>query len=115
MFDPERWGLPREKVTKLGDDLEEHWESYRACFLTKTRDTSWNAYDYMRGQLTMDANRHFAGIGRQVGGHDGQPLQHFVTNSPWNGASVYEKIQDEIYEKPQLEQGSMLLLERECR
>jgi SRSO17 transposase len=91
--------------------MEDHWESYRSCFLTKTRDTSRNAYDYMRGQLTMDANRHFAGIGRQVGGHDGQPLQHFMTNSPWNGARVYEKIQAEICEKPQLKQGSMLLLD----
>ena len=111
MFDPERWGLPREKVAKLGEDLEEHWESYCACFLTKTRDTSRNAFDYMRGQLTMDANRHFAGIGRQIGGHDGQPLQHFMTNSPWRGTSVYEKIQAEICEKPQLEQGSILLLD----
>ena len=47
----------------------------------------------------MDANRHFAGIGRQVGGHDGQPMQHFVTNSPWKEASVYEKIQEDICEK----------------
>lgn len=59
----------------------------------------------------MDANRHFAGIGRQVGGHDGQPLQHFVTNSPWNESSVYDEIQAEICEKPQLERGSILLLD----
>ena len=58
----------------------------------------------------MNVNRHFAGIGRQIGGHDGQPLQHFMTNSPWSGASVYEKIQAEICKKPQLERGSMLLL-----
>jgi SRSO17 transposase len=59
----------------------------------------------------MDTHRHFAGIGRQVGGHDGQPLQHFMTNSPWNGARVYEQIQAEICERPQLAEGSMLLLD----
>jgi len=59
----------------------------------------------------MDADRHFAGIGRQVGGHDGQSLQHFMTNSPWGGELVYEKIQAEIREKPQLAEGSVLILD----
>jgi SRSO17 transposase len=91
--------------------LEYHWEGFCPCFLTKTRDTSRNAYVYMRGQLTMDAKRHFAGIGRQVGGHDGQSLQHFMSNSPWDGSRVYEQIQAEICERPQLAQGSMLVLD----
>jgi SRSO17 transposase len=59
----------------------------------------------------MDSNRHFAGIGRRVGGHDGQRLQHFMSDSPWSGSSVYEKIQAEICEQPQLRQGGMLLLD----
>jgi SRSO17 transposase len=91
--------------------LEYHWEGFQTCFITQTRDTSRHAYDYMRGQLTMDAKRHFAGIGRQVGGHDGQSLQHFMSNSPWDGSRVYEQIQAEICERPQLAQGSMLVLD----
>jgi len=65
----------------------------------------------MRGQLTMEAKRHFAGIGRKIGGRDGQALQHFMTNSPWKGASVYQKIQEEIGEIPQLATGSVLILD----
>lgn len=59
----------------------------------------------------MDANWHFAGIGRRVGGHDGQSLHHFMTNSPWDGSKVYEKIQAEICERPQLAQCGMLVLD----
>lgn len=65
----------------------------------------------MRGQLTMEAKRHFAGIGRKIGGRDGQALQHFMTNSPWKGASVYQKIQEEMSEIPQLATGSVLILD----
>jgi SRSO17 transposase len=59
----------------------------------------------------MESDRHFAGIGREIGGHDGQSLQHFMTNSPWSGERVYEQIQAEICELPQLAHGSMLLLD----
>ena len=59
----------------------------------------------------MESDRHFAGIGREIGGHDGQSLQHFMTNSPWSGERVYEQIQAEICELPQLAQGSILLLD----
>lgn len=98
-------------MCRLVEDLAAHWEQYRPCFITRTRDTSRNAYDYMRGQLTMDRNRHFAGIGRRIGGHDGQRLQHFMSNSPWSGARVYEQIQAELCEYEQLREGGMLLLD----
>ncbi len=111
MYDPERWGLPKASIYQLGADLRNHWEFYQPCFVTKTRDTSQHAYDYMRGQLTMEAKRHFAGIGRKIGGRDGQSLQHFMTNSPWKGASVYQKIQEEMGEIPQLATGSVLILD----
>jgi len=65
----------------------------------------------MRGQLTMEASRNFAGIDRKIGGRDGQGLQHFMTNSPWKGESVYQKIQEEMRETPQLARGSVLILD----
>lgn len=59
----------------------------------------------------MERGRHFAGIGRKIGGHDGQSLQHFMTNSPWRGERVYETIQAEICGIPQLAEGSVLILD----
>ena len=92
-------------------DLRSHWEGFQACFKTKTRDPSEQAYDYLRGMLTMAKDRHFAGISRAVQGGDGQALQHFMGQSPWSGAAVFDQIQSEIRGRPDLAQGSYLLLD----
>ena len=110
-MDPDRWGLPLEQIEQLPEELRAHWEYFRDCFCTCTRDTSEQAYDYMRGILTLDRDRHFAGISRSVQGEDGQALQHFMSESPWNGQAVFEKIQEGIGGTPELAQGSYLVLD----
>jgi len=95
----------------LPGQLRRHWERYRECFKTQTRDTSEHAYEYLRGQMTMDNDRHYAGIARQMEGEDGQALQHFMSNSPWSGAEVYQRIQEDIRATPQLADGSYLILD----
>jgi SRSO17 transposase len=92
-------------------DLRQHWEAFRACFTTQTRDPSPQAYDYLRGMLTMEKDRHFAGISRAVQEADGQALQHFMSQSPWSGAAVFNQIQTEIRTQPGLQQGSYLILD----
>jgi len=42
---------------------------------------------------------------------DGQALQHFMSNSPWEGQGVFEQIRDEIIEKPEVHPGSVLILD----
>ena len=71
-----------ERIQGLPDDLRSYWERYRPNFKTQTRDPSEHAYQYLRGQLTMDKDRHYAGIARQMEGQDGQAMQHFMSNSP---------------------------------
>lgn len=80
--------------------LRDHWERYRNSFRTRTHDTSELAYTYLRGQFTMDQDRHFAGIARQIKGQDGQALQHFMSNSPWSADDVYQQIQTNIRKRP---------------
>jgi SRSO17 transposase len=95
----------------LAEQLRQHWTRFHDCFTTQTRDTSEHAYEYLRGQLTMDSDRTYAGIARRLDGGDGQALQHFMSNSPWSSQSVYRQIQAEIGATPQLAQGSLLLLD----
>src|SRR5215475_12254881 len=108
---PRRWGLSAEAVAHLGDRLCQFWLRFRACFTTRTRDTSERAYDYLRAQLTMDTERHFANMDRTLNGGDGQALQHFMSNSPWSGPAVFEQIQAEITAPPALAHGSTLILD----
>lgn len=97
----------------LGDDLYDFWAQYRLCFRTRTRDTSAQAYVFMRGQLTMDDQRNYANIDRRLMGGDGQGLQQFVTDSPWSGARVFRQIQADIQAEPALQHGGLLILD-EC-
>jgi SRSO17 transposase len=111
MFDPDRWGLPTEAVWRLGDELYAYWQRYRACFRTRTRDTSENAYLYWRGQLTMDEARNFANIERRLSRGDGQALQQFMTDSPWDAQAVFAQVQADIRARPALQRGGVLILD----
>ena len=111
LHDPRRWGLSSEAICTLGERLYEFWRRFRSGFKTCTRDTSGRAYDYLRGQLTMDGERNFANMARNMTGDDGQALQHFMSNSPWSGPVVFQQIQAEITATPALAQGSTRILD----
>jgi len=111
LFDPRRWGIPIEKIQALGPELQEHWLRFQRRFKSKTRDTSEHALAYMRGQITMESDRNFAGIANELEKSDGQAMQHFMSNSPWSGQGVFEQVQEEINEKPELQAGSVLILD----
>jgi SRSO17 transposase len=111
LHDPSRWGLSAEAVSTVGARLSEFWLRFRDCFKTRTRDTSANAYNYLRGQLTMDNERNFANMARNMTGDDGQALQHFMSNSPWAGQAVFGQIHAEIKATAALAQGSTLILD----
>jgi SRSO17 transposase len=108
---PRRWGLSAEAIGTLGERLYAFWDRFRGCFKTGTRDTSGRAYDYLRGQLTMDGERHFANRARPMTGDDGQALQHFMATSPWSGPAVFDQMQAEILATPALAYGSTLILD----
>ena len=111
LYDPRRWGLSAEAIGALGERLYAFWYRFRGCFKTGTRDTSGRAYDYLRGQLTMDGERNFANIARHMTGADGQALQHFMATSPWSGPAVFDQMQAEILATPALAYGSTLILD----
>jgi SRSO17 transposase len=113
VFDPDRWGVPREAVEQLADDLEVFWQHYRLCFRTRTRDTSDCARTFWRGQLTMEDQRNFANMDRRLNGRDGQSLQHSMSESPWRAQAVFQRIQHDIRDEPALQTGGLVILD-EC-
>jgi hypothetical protein len=47
----------------------------------------------------MKGERHFSGIGREVG-VEGQNIEHFMSESPWSGEAVCRQVQDELKASP---------------
>ena len=102
--------MPRQAVCNLGHRLYAFWERFRDGFKTQTRDGSHYAYHYLSGLLRMDTQRHFAGIGREVG-ISGQNLQHLMSESPWSGQAVCRRVQEELKATPELTAGGVLLID----
>jgi SRSO17 transposase len=111
--DPARWGLATETVEEVAERKRSVWGRYRACFTTKTRDTSEIAWTYLRGELTMAGERTFTNIARRIEGPetDGQRVQHFMSSSPWSAQSVLEQVRAEVAATPVLQQGNVLILD----
>jgi SRSO17 transposase len=59
----------------------------------------------------METDRNYAGIARKLEKSDGQAVQHFMSNSPWQKQRVYVQIQSEIKATPELMEGSFLVLD----
>ena len=67
---------------------------------------------YLQGLLTVESKRHSTNIARRIidPDDDGQNLQQFMSDSPWSPQAVFDRIQAEIRERPEL-QGGMLTLD----
>jgi SRSO17 transposase len=113
LYLPERWGLPKEAVASLGNRLQDSQTRYQSCFKTKTRDSAEHAGTYLRGLLGMKTGRNYANIARRVTNpdEDGQNLQQFMSDSPWEAQAVIRQVQHEITAMPGLQQGGVLLLD----
>ena len=113
LFLPVHWGLPTEATTSLRNRLQDFWTRYRSCFKTKTRDSAKHAWTYLRGLFGMKTGRNFANIARRVTDpeEDGQNLQQFMSDSPWEAQAVIRQVQQEIATTSGLQQGGVLLLD----
>jgi SRSO17 transposase len=111
VLEPQRWGLTDHQLDQLGQRLHDCWSRYRDCFTTRTRDTSTLAHLYLKGLLLLPCERNYANIARRlVGLHDdGQALQHFMSDSPWQDDHVFERIQQDIAACPDFRGGALVL------
>jgi SRSO17 transposase len=107
--DVSRWGLSPDVVGTLAERLLQLWERFGHCFRTRTRDAGAHAQNYLRGLLTMHEGRNCANIARRVVDleDDGQNLQHFLSDSPWDPRAVFGQIQAEIGARPDLAGGML--------
>ena len=59
----------------------------------------------------MEDQRTFANMDRRLNRRDGQPLQHFMSESPWRSQAVFQQIQHDIRDEPALHTGSLVILD----
>lgn len=104
------WGLPQEAIEGLSERLVGFQERYRSYMRTKTRDTSAYGIAYLSAMLRLECDRTIANIGR-VSEIAEQNMQQFISDSPWSGAKLIAGVQAEIRQRPEYQQGTVLLLD----
>ena len=105
-----RWGIPLEEVKALGSRFRAFFERFRSKMRTRTRDTSQYGYHYISGLLRMEAKRNYASIAREAGVGE-QNMQHFMSQSPWDGRGVIEQVQEEVKAHPAFAEAILVLEE----
>jgi SRSO17 transposase len=107
-METEAWGLPAEAVDKLGERLRDFWGCYGALVRTQTRDTSEYGQGYISGLLRMPTARNMASIGRTTGIRE-QNMQHFMSQSPWDGQAVIGAVRSAVAGRRELAGGVLIL------
>jgi len=107
----EHWGLYIEDINNLAHRLINFKERYRDCLTNRYSDTSDHALTYLKGLLLLPNNRNYKEIARSIEGpeSDGQNLQNYMSDSPWSGVAVFDRIQTEITQDARLHGGALSL------
>lgn len=103
-----RWGLPLEAVAELPTRLKSFWMEYGRSAKTRTRDTRAYGEVYLSGLLRMESKRNIAEIAR-AGKVSVQNMQHFISQSPWSGEQMIEKMQRAVAGRTELAGGVLVL------
>lgn len=105
-----RWGLPIKEIKDLGNHFYQFVEPYRFYMMTKTHDTSDYGVEYVSGLLRMETKRNITNISRKVE-VDGQAMHHFISNSPWSGPQLIQRIQEDVRMHPEFATEAVLVLD----
>jgi len=101
--------ITTETVTQLSEKLLAFFVLHKHFFRTKTHDVSHHAETELKGALLMNHNRTYTEESRKIVSplDDGQNIQHFMSDSPWNPEPIFDDIQRQIKEIPELDGGML--------
>ena len=85
-------------------------ERYAAFYRTQTRDTSLCGLRYLAALLRLESDRNFTRIDH-LAQKDGQPMQHFMSNSPWSARALLRQVRADVAQRPEFAAGGWLLLD----
>jgi DDE superfamily endonuclease len=83
---------------------------YQHHLRPRNKDTSGYGLQMLKGYLLLDSERNYANIDRKLNGDhhkDGQNLQHYMSDSPWESEPVFRDVQQDIRAMPFLQGGTL--------
>ena len=110
MCNPANWGVPPAAVRTLEAGLRAFHDRYTAFYHTQTRDSSACGLRYLAALLRLESDRNCTRIDR-LAEQDGQPMQHFMSNSPWSARALLRQVRHDVAQRPEFAAGGWLLLD----
>lgn len=109
--DPIKLGLTPELVKSLPKQLPLLFKPFIECFQTRTHNNYEYAFDYIEGQICLIQDRTFKNIARHIYSleDDGQNIQHFVSDSPWDHSKVFKMIRRILSGQVGLKNGTIII------
>ena len=104
------WGLDWTSADSAASGLVRYFVKFQSLLRPKNKDTSDYGLQMLKGYLLLETERTYANIDRKINGADhknGQNLQQYMSDSPWESSPVFETVQQEIKETPALHGGSL--------
>lgn len=85
-------------VGQLEGKLDSFFESYRCFFKTKTRDSAHHGFSVLKSYFLLETGRNYVNIDQKMNGieKDGQDIQNFMSDSPWQWAPLFQQVQRDI-------------------
>jgi len=104
-------GVTLQTINRLSTKLIEFHRAVKYLFRTKTRDISHHALTELKGSLLMENERTYKNVSRKVVDpmDDGQNIQHFMSDSPWESQPVFKHICEQITENQMLSGGMLCI------
>ena len=110
----EIWGLSQPTIEELADEFLAFHHEFAPLFRTTTRDVSEHGLTGLKGSLLMEGRRSYVEVARKLVDplDDGQNYQHCMSDSPWDSRGVFDTIQAQIRQMPELGGGMLNLDDR---
>jgi SRSO17 transposase len=92
------------------ESLGSYLLGFSKCFRAWRHDTSRYAEQMIKGYLLLERDRTYANIDRKINGmshKNGQNLQHFMSDSPWESAPIFSKVQGDVCQLEGMSGGSL--------
>jgi len=96
------------------DKLECFHNGYIQHFLTKTRNTAEQSFQYIHGKLIGKGKGNMCSYAKNIPDCNNQSLQHFVSNSPWNHRPVLDHIQRDVIDAIGDENNGSIHVDESC-
>ena len=111
LYDPDFWGINNQAIEKVKKIFSNLKKRFKKCFETRKTNLFKYAYIYIIGLINLEKNKTMLNISRLVknASSEYENIQYFISDSPWDGNKIFDKITKEVANNSRGSKGVLTL------